>query len=152
MSFSDLRLTLMQRFVTEWNGETPVELAGVKFQAPTNDPYVRVSLREGDREAADVSAVVVRITGLLVVDLFGPADNGTAVLRELADLVTEQWDFVKLHSSGLRDIDCQAVVPVPVPDEPGWRRMQLQVPFTADYYRSELPGIVTDDDSGVLVA
>lgn len=155
MSFSDLRLAIIDRFATAWAGETPVEYEGVPFSAPQNDAYARVLVRDGARVPADIAATVLRCEGFLVVDLFAPQSGGTARLRALADMVAEIFDFQHLSSPGLREIEFGATSPVHAPSDgtsPNWVRLQLQVPFSADYYRGPVDGVIIDDDRGVLVA
>lgn len=154
MSFSDLRLTLIQRFATEWDGETPVDYQGVPFTAPTNEAYARVLVRKASRETVDIAATVIRYTGFVVVDLFAPQDGGIAYLDELGDLLADTWDHKHFQSPNLRDVETQAVAAVDVPEagtKPGWVRQQYQIPFSADYFRGPIGDIITDAAEGILV-
>ena len=151
MSFADERSAIEQHFLAAWDELTPVEIAGIPFNAVAGQEYIRLGIRSGNREPASLDAQWIRGTGMVVVDIFTPHGLGSERARQLADQVATALDLQHIHSPGIRSINFLTTSIVEdLEANPGWFRVQATCPFEHDSYRGPVPDVLTDDTGGTL--
>lgn len=94
MSMEAARAKFSDEFTTLWVADypsVPVAYENRKFVQPVNAPWVRFSVVETHRRRQNVGSVTsrfVRVSGLIVVELYAPEDTGTKTLFQMADSAT----------------------------------------------------------------
>ncbi len=102
----------------------------VHFTPPQEDPWVRLTIREGEGFAAGFAGGTNRYRhpGNVIVQVFAPVGTGDGKAREIADSVAAIFRGKRL--SGIRFFDAPYVQTVG-PDG-DWFQVNVQLPFEYD--------------------
>lgn len=83
MSFTDVSKS-SEKLIEAW-GVVPIAYDGVDFTAPSEAPWCRTYVIDGDSFNNAISDKCIRRTGLVIVQIFTPSMIGSRGARDLAD-------------------------------------------------------------------
>lgn len=126
MSFAAERQSIEERLFDNWL-TTPIAYDNVDFDPPNASEWVRLSILNGSSTFTTM-ADNKRHTGVIIVQLFGPKNNGTATLRGYADAISAIFSGVKFD-----DVDCDVASLSTVRTDKNWLQMNVSIP----YFRNE---------------
>lgn len=90
MSFSTERSVIHKHFADNWT-ETEVAYDNVEFEPQADASWVRIVIRNGEGNQADINdtAPLFRYSGVVIVQVFVPIRKGTDNALKLADAVSD---------------------------------------------------------------
>ena len=102
-TISEARVSIANRFLTNWASQTPVVLANEDEESPTdldasNAPWVRLTVQElasRQETLAAVGARKVRRRGNAIVQIYTPRGNGTNPADLLVNSARAIFELVK---------------------------------------------------------
>ena len=133
MSYSAARTTIMTHWDTQWkllNPLIPYAHDNARFSPPLADPWVRISILDGDSNQISFGAGDKgnhRHVGLISIEIFVPLGTGEAQARTLLDQALGVFRAVQLSS-----IICRAPRMSPGSETQSYYRMSAVVPFQRD--------------------
>lgn len=131
MSFEDARKAIESRLHTNWT-TTPIKFENVPMKE-TADPYVAVFILEGDGEQISLGTPALRRwTGVIVLQVFVPADTGTKDAKTYADSLAALFDRAQFSTGNSGTIRCRIPSIETVGDKHGWHQINVTVPFIRD--------------------
>ena len=137
MSYDTEADAIRARFNTSWGATTPIAWPNVNFTPPAGEPWVRLTIRSDEAFSASLPAPTIRHrhTGMVVVQVFTPDNEGDAEARTLADQVCAIFRDVTAGGITYRGVDGSSPYVTEVgPDGSGWYQLNVWVP----YYRDSL--------------
>lgn len=130
MSFSDEHSQIRERLSSQI-GDTPIDWPNASFSPP--DPpsiWLRLSILDGESFQTTIGAEtnVHRSVGIIIVQIFGPANEGDKDTLAMADTVAaifRNWcgTTVRCRAATVKAIG---------PDGQGWYQVNVSVPFKRD--------------------
>jgi hypothetical protein len=110
-----------------------IEFANSRFEMPTNETWIRISIIEGNARQASLGnyTVLKRYTGSIMVDIFIPQYNGTKEGREIADEIATIFDRKQLSYGSSGTISTRITSAKDVGAHEGW----YQISCTTNYQR-----------------
>ena len=127
MSFNAVRQAIEQRMVSNWAGPATVAYENTRFDQPAGSQWLRLTVREGESETAGLkgSAIGVRRNGLIIVQVFTPAGDGTKSAREAADSVAAIFEHQRF--SGITTYNASISVVGMTKDS--WHQINVTIPY-----------------------
>lgn len=130
MSYVSEAALIRNRFESQWSSPIPAFiLENKKVSKPTDAPWVRMTIQNGDANVACVGGSTIRYRhdGSVIVEIWTPLGEGDGEARELGDLAASI--FRGWESGGLR---FWAPRVVPLGERNGWYRVNMIAPFQRD--------------------
>jgi hypothetical protein len=129
MSYAAQNLEIQARFKAAWGTTTPVSYPNVSFTPPST-AWVRLTILSGEESRLTFGAETnnYRNVGVIVIQVFTPANQGNAAALALADqaaAVFRGWcgATVRCRSATMREIG---------PDAAGKYQVNISIPFQRD--------------------
>jgi len=127
MSFSTARRDIEQRLTDNW-ATTVIAYDNVDFDPPPNQYWVRLRIFEDTANRINIGTPGVhRIAGSIIVELFGPLNQGTQTIRSYADTISEIF-----RDQQFNGITCREAIPTNVGETGGWYKYDVSIPFFYD--------------------
>lgn len=131
MGWASERKAIESRFNTNWT-TTPIKFEGAPFQE-TRSAYVALFIRNGDRSQITLGGnPTIRSMSLVIVQIFIPQDQGSALAKTYADSIAAIFDRVQFTTDDGNLISCQAASAEAVGQAEGWFQFNVTVPYTRD--------------------
>ncbi len=132
MSWASERASIEGRLNTNWT-TTSIAYDNVDFDPPDNTAWVRLSILNGASGYRALEAKK-RHTGVIVLQIFGPKNQGSNTLRGYADTLAGVFEDAIFD-----DVVCRAasVTPVAQAKEDSNRTEWYQLNVTIPYWRDE---------------
>lgn len=135
MSYKQELLDIQSRFDTQFAAAkpgVPIAYENIEFTPPDNAYWVRLYILNGDANQISLGAAksLHRFVGVIVVQVFGPANEGEAGVRDVADAVANIFRAVDFGSG----ITCRS----PTYTRVGVQGAYFQGNVSAPFYRDEL--------------
>ncbi len=142
MSLGTERRTIEERWLTKWVVDggadplTPTQFENVPFEvgdepnANNGDSWVRLVVRHGEGRQASLGspgANKFRQGGVVMIQIFSPANKGTKTIRELGDAAVAAFRAVALDDILFQVPSFQLLEP-----ETPWMRALVTAPFYRD--------------------
>lgn len=92
MSYETERQLIETAFQTGWADRTPVQYDDITFEAPEGDPWVRITILDGQGRQASVGAPganIVRHVGVVAIQVHCPKGSGQARFTPFAQGVED---------------------------------------------------------------
>lgn len=132
--WNTIRVRLNSQITTGGDGGSAVttQWPNADFTEPSSGRWISVTLREGGRDAAQISAQSnrSRTTGVLFVECFDDLGNGTANLGSLAERIRVAFD--RWSTSGIQFRTCYLPSGSGGDRQGKWWRILVACPFYAD--------------------
>lgn len=111
----------------------PIKYENVPFPE-TEDPYCAIFVRRGAGNQISLgnSPQLQRWTGIIVVQVFVPADTGTQAAAAYADQIAAVFNRQEFSVSGSGLIRCRVPQTDTVGVRNGWFQMNVTVPYRRD--------------------
>ncbi|MEH1300960.1 phage tail terminator-like protein [Raoultella ornithinolytica] len=129
MTITEIRNAVISRMTAQ----TAIASDAVDYpNGPVFDPsgrniWARFTNISGQAGATEIGAgPVVQRTGVLIIQLFVPVGEGTLLISQAADKLTELFEF---QDDGR--LSYFAVSAVPAGETDGWSQLNLQIPYRA---------------------
>ena len=126
MSFAAERASIEERLFDNWL-TTPIAFDNVDFDPPNNSAWIRLNVLNGDSAFTTMNDGE-RHTGVIVIQIFYPKNEGTATMRGYADTIAALFSGVKFD-----DVDCDIASLTAIGTNKNWHQMNLTIP----YFRNE---------------
>ncbi|HEY7822452.1 MAG TPA: phage tail terminator-like protein [Acidimicrobiia bacterium] len=133
MSYEAAHSAIRQRFETVWASRTPAQMPNVKFDAPDDAAWVRLTIVQAAANWAsygDPGNNVERNTGQVTVQIFVPSGTGEGLALEYADVVKGMFRDWRDASSGLRFLVPPYARQIGVDGK--WYQINVVAPFQFD--------------------
>ena len=131
MNWDDERVAIESTFTTEWVSRTPIKYENAIFEEPNNRTWVALNILGGGGKPLSISPNGTHKTwGVIIVQIFGPKDAGTAPIKVLADAAALIFKDRNLSygQSGVITTRTPALVTVGFRED--WYQLNVEVPFT----------------------
>ncbi len=131
MSFETERQAIQGRFYTQWGNRTQVAYDNERFDFPSQDAWVRLTILNGTglRRNIGDNAQIYRYPGIIEVQIFIPIGEGTDEIRLHADEVVNI--FRNARFSGIV-CDTSSVTRVGPAQGGSWFQVNVSTPFRRD--------------------
>jgi hypothetical protein len=132
MSIATARNAIHSKFNTEWAGQTPIAWDGVEFTKPAT-AWVRIHV-DGNTsaQAGFGDGVLHRQSGLIFVQVFIPANTGTADADSYAQDAADALQYKRLTRSGERPVRTWGATIRTIGHRDGWFQVNVEIPFDYD--------------------
>ncbi|UXO93744.1 structural protein [Pseudanabaena phage Pan1] len=133
MTIDAAHTAIRQRFETLWGVTTPVQYPNVKFDAPEDAPWVRLSIIDTDARWASMGVPdsnIERHLGQVTVQIFVPSGTGEGSATEYADQVKAIFRSWRDATSGLRFLVPPYARTIGVDGK--WYQVNVVAPFEFD--------------------
>lgn len=134
MNWEDERLAFERRVQDNFN-TCPVQFPGDLLKPPAEGNWVRMSLLPGTSQRITLGPnYVVRETGTLLFMIFGPGDEGSTEIRQIADELSNLFNeaiFSHNNSGRIRCLSPVLQTRGPTPDNT-WYQLNLLVNYERD--------------------
>ena len=138
MSFADERRAIETRMQSNWtHSSVPIQFDNVpSHRGNPTDPWVRLTIMNGDARVAALGNSLHRHGGLIDIDVFVKENSGTAGARVYADSAAAIFKQVTLSagSSGTIKTGVPRIVRVGARD--GWYQLKVSVGYRRDESQS----------------
>lgn len=129
--FNDERAAIESRLATNWT-TTPIKFENVPFKE-TMSPYVALVILVGEGLQVSLGTPVVRRwPGVIILQVFVPADTGTKLAKTYADTLAAVFERVQFSSGNSGTITCRIPSIEAVGIKNGWHQTNVTVPFKRD--------------------
>lgn len=95
------RKLIYNRFINQWNDETPFGFDNEEFDPPDNSPWVRLTVRNQVSNQSSLGKKSNRKfirEGSIIVQVFAPIEEGTSELDRLSELIRDMFEGERLSS------------------------------------------------------
>ncbi len=131
MGWASERTAIESRLNANWT-TTPIKYEWAPFQE-TRNPYVALFIRNGDRNQITLgSNPTVRSISLVIVQIFVPQEQGTALAKTYADSIAAIFDRVQIVTADSNLISFQTASAEAVGELEGWSQFNVTIPFSRD--------------------
>ena len=129
VSLSDARIAIYEKFLTAWGATTPIAADSQHFNPPTNDEFVRLSVRHTVSTQESLGGVGTRKydrQGLVIVQIFAPLNKGPKAADLLAEQARAVFEGTRIPALDLRfnNTQIQEIGPLD-----GWYQVNVQTEF-----------------------
>lgn len=133
MSLATIKQDIETKFVAEWSGTTldKVRFENTQFTPPQNDYWVSLdTVFANSVNAAIHSGLDTRVNGFIIVDCYGPPDDGSRATLNLIDSVNaifenKQFNGIQCLAARPRHIGIANVQGA----DPVWYVYRTSIPF-----------------------
>lgn len=131
MGWASERTAIEGRLNANWT-ITPIKYEWAPFQE-TRAPYVALFIRNGDRSQITLGgSPTIRSVSVVIVQIFVPHEQGTALAKAYADSIAAIFDRVQIVTSDSNLISFQTASAEAVGENDGWTQFNVTVPYTRD--------------------
>ena len=127
MSFATARRDIEKRLSDNW-ATTKIGHDNVDFTPPNDDYWVKLRIFEDTANRMNIGTPGVhRVSGTIVVEINGPLNQGTQIIRGYADTIAAIFRDAQFNG-----ITCREAVPANVGEVNGWYRYNVSIAFYYD--------------------
>lgn len=131
MGWASERTAIESRLNANWT-TTPIKYEWAPFQE-TRSPYVALFIRNGDRSQITLGGnPTIRSVSVVIVQIFVPAEQGTALAKAYADSIAAIFDRVQIVTTDSNLISFQTASAESVGELEGWAQCNVTVPYSRD--------------------
>ncbi|MBT4080294.1 MAG: hypothetical protein HOE82_06745 [Gammaproteobacteria bacterium] len=126
MSFAAERQSIEERLFDNW-ATTPIAFDNVDFDPPNASPWIKLNILNGSGAFTTMNNGK-RYTGVIIIQVFGPKNEGTATMRTYADTLGALFTGIKFD-----DVDCDVASLSTIGTNKNWHQVNVTIP----YFRNE---------------
>ncbi len=131
MSVESAAKAIETRLQANWS-TTPIKYENAPFPEPTA-AYVALFIRDGEGNQISLgSPAVRRWPGLIILQIFVPADTGTRKALEYADDLGPIFDRVQFSDGESGTITCRTPSTQIIGSRHGWQQVNVTIGFHRD--------------------
>jgi hypothetical protein len=99
LTINEARVLINDKFITDWDDETPFTLDNAKFDEPESKPWVRTVVRNRVSNQDTLGPIGVRKflrEGSVFTQVFVPIDTGLEEADRLAEIIRAMFEGIRL--------------------------------------------------------
>lgn len=99
LTINAARVLIYDKFITDWNDETPFDLDNESFDEPESEPWVRTVVRNKSSNQDTLGPIGVRKflrVGAVFTQVFVPINTGTDEADRLAEIIRVMFEGIRL--------------------------------------------------------
>ena len=99
MDLNEARVLIYDKFIADWNNETPFDLDNEEFSEPASEPWVRTVIRNKLSTQDTMGPIGVRKflrIGTVFTQVFVPINTGLEEADRLTKIITTMFEGIRL--------------------------------------------------------